>query len=770
MRWLLYLLVSVALILIIFYPRQYITAKKYQVGEIADKTIRILRDLEVEDRVTTEEHKKQAEKSAQEVYDYAPQMAQELKDKLSEFFVKMRELYPISKSRKEEAITVPESFRKEREEELLSELGVELKQEELELLKRFYFDPEILNRAERVIDQLYQSPIVIDREILEKVEGKGIVVHNLQTDEQRELRDFSQIKDLKQARRELSYLIRKEFAGYPNNLKQVMGEIIGELLRPNLTFNKQATEQAKREKVEAVKPVYFKLKKGEVIVRRGDRIELEQWKKLQAIQNRGQKFGGGILFLGLLIILTLGQFFSYHFAERNIKKFKLQFKDLIFLSLCLVVSLLILKLVVYLGGNLKEIFSLPEEVSFYYLAGIAGSAMVVRMILNSEVAVIYSLLLAGFSGLVLNFDFYPVLYHLIGCLVVADEVGVCEQRSKIFRAGVFLGLVNVIMVFAFALMQKNIQDQELLLYNSIFAFSGGILSAILTTGLVPALESIFNYSTNIKLLELLNQEHPLLKRLSLHAPGTHQHSLLVANLAEAAAEGIRANPILARVMAMYHDIGKLNKPEYFAENQREGKNPHLKIKPTMSALILINHVKEGIELAEKYHLPREVIEGIRQHHGTSLMKFFYEKAKEMENPEVDTIEEEDFRYPGPKPQTREAGILMLADIVESASRTIQDPNPAKIKGTVDNLINRAFIDGQLDECELTLKDLHEIAKAFVKVLGAMYHSRPDYPEPVEKGASGGKKDHGLDSESAKMQSATEPTPGKGKEAIKRLGG
>jgi len=771
MRWLVYFLVSLALILIIFYPRQYVTGKKYQVGEIADKTIRVLRDLEVEDRVTTEEHRKQAEKEAQEVYDFAPQLAGEIKERLSEFFLKMKELYQPSRVQGEEAISVPASFRKEREEELVSELGVELEERELEILRRFYFDREILARSERVVDRLYQSPLVLDREILKKAQAKGIIIHNLQTGEQKVLRDFSEIKDLRQARRELSQLVKQEFAGYPSSLKKVIEKIISELLRPNLTFNKQASEQVKKEKIEAVKPVYFKLKKGEVIVRRGDRISPEQWKKLQAIQNRGQKFGGGILFLGLLIVFTLAQFFTYHFAQRNIKKFKLQFKDLVFLSLCLVVSLFILKLVVYLGGNLKEIFSLPEEVSFYYLAGIAGSAMVVRMILNSEVAVIYSLLLAGFSGLVLNFDIYPVLYHLVGCLVVADEVGVCEQRSKIFRAGVFLGLVNVIMVFGFALLQNNIQDQELLLYNSTFAFSGGIFSAILTTGLVPALESLFNYSTNIKLLELLNQEHPLLKKLSLHAPGTHQHSLLVANLAEAAAESIGANPILARVMAMYHDIGKLNKPEYFAENQREGKNPHLKIKPSMSALILINHAKEGVEMAEKYHLPREVIEGIRQHHGTSLMKFFYEKAKEVENPEVDTVEEEDFRYPGPKPQTREAGILMLADIVESASRTIQDPNPAKIKGTVDNLINRAFVDGQLDECELTLKDLHEIAKAFTKVLGAMYHSRPDYPEPVEKGASGGKKrNHGLDSESAKMQSATEPTPGKGKEAIKRLGG
>ena len=764
------MLVALVVVLIIFFPRQYITARKYQVGEVADKTIRVLRDIEVEDRVTTEQRKKEAQEQARDVYDFDPSLKDELKKNLTSFFSKMQELYLPRKSAGEEMISVPEAFKKEREEELVSELGVELSDGELGILRKFYFDQKMLNNIQKIIDEIYSKPIVYDIQILQKAKDKGIIIINLKSGEQKPINDYTQIKDIGQAKKELKKLIDQKFAGYPKSLKNVLNKIISDLLRPNLTFNKQETEEIKKEKVQAVKPVYFKLKKGEVIVRKGDRITEEQWKKLRAIQSEQKKFGGGFLFFGLLILISLTQFFTYTFSERNIKKFRLQYKDLIFLSICLIGSLFVLKLVVYLGGNLKEIFSLPDEVSFYYLAGVAGSAMVVRMVLNSETAIVYSFLLALFSGLVLGFDFYPVIYHLVGALVCANEIGACEQRSKIFRAGLFLGLVNFIMVFSFALLKNTIQDQELLFYNSVFAFSGGILSAIVTTGLVPAIETIFNYSTNIKLLELLNQEHPLLKELSLHAPGTHQHSLLVANLAEAAAEAIGANPILVRVMAMYHDIGKLSKPEYFAENQREGKNPHLKIKPTMSALILTKHTKDGVELAEKYHLPKEVIDGIRQHHGTSLIKFFYEKAKELENPEVDTVVEEDFRYPGPKPQTREAGILMLADIIESASRTLREPNLAKIRGMVDNLINRAFIDGQLDECELTLKDLHEIAKAFTKVLGAMYHSRPDYPEPVEKGAQSARKNQGLDKESAKQQSPTEPTPGKGKEAIKRLGG
>ena len=442
------------------------------------------------------------------------------------------------------------------------------------------------------------------------------------------------------------------------------------------------------------------------------------------------------MFLGLLILFSLSQFFVYNFGERNIKKFHLNLLNLVFLSLMLIVSLLGFKMSEYIGFNIKEGFGMPDGVNFYYLAGIAGSAMLVRMVLNSETAAIYTFLLAGFSGVIAGFDFYPVIYHLVGGLVVASEISTCEQRSKIFRAGLYLGIVNLLLILSFAMLQNSVGDREQLLYNCLFGLGGGILAAIVVTGITPAIESIFGYSTNIKLLELLNQEHPLLKELSLKASGTHQHSLAVANLAEAAAESIRANPILARVIAIYHDVGKMDMPNYFAENQWDQKNPHNKIRPTMSALILIKHAKEGVDLAEKYRLPEPVVNAIKQHHGTSLIKFFYEKAKEMENPEVDTITEEEFRYPGPKPQTREAGILMLADVVKSAARTLREPNVAKIQGMVQNLINRIFTDGQLDECELTLKDLHEITKAFVKVLGAMYHSRPDYPQPVEKRSAG----------------------------------
>jgi putative nucleotidyltransferase with HDIG domain len=215
--------------------------------------------------------------------------------------------------------------------------------------------------------------------------------------------------------------------------------------------------------------------------------------------------------------------------------------------------------------------------------------------------------------------------------------------------------------------------------------------------------------------------------------------VVVGNLVEAAAESINANPLLARVAAYYHDIGKASKPLYFIENQAGEENRHDKLTPSMSALILISHIKEGSELAREKHLGQPILDIIRQHHGTGLIKFFYERAKSQAEANGQTVEERDFRYPGPKPQTREAGIVMLADCVEAASRTLINPTPDRIQGTVQNIINRIFTDGQLDECELTLKNLHEIAKSFNRILNGIFHHRIDYPEQVHKGSSISKK-------------------------------
>ncbi len=300
-----------------------------------------------------------------------------------------------------------------------------------------------------------------------------------------------------------------------------------------------------------------------------------------------------------------------------------------------------------------------------------------------------------------------------------------------------------------------------------FAFMGGIIAGIVTTGIAPLVEIVFGYTTDITLLELANLERPILRRLMIEAPGTYHHSVIVGNMVEAAAVEIGANPLLAKACGYYHDIGKIKKPLYFIENQKNGKNKHHKLAPSMSKHILVAHVKEGVEMAKQNKLGQVITDTIRQHHGTSLIVYFYEKAKKQKG--EDAVNLDDFRYPGPKPQTKEAGLVMLADVVEAASRTLDNPTPSRIQGLVQNLINKIFSDGQIDNCELTLKDLHKIAKTFNRILSGIHHHRIDYPEKSSS-INGKVKDESPDRQQAKqLQSFSGNDTEKSAGHLKRLG-
>lgn len=267
------------------------------------------------------------------------------------------------------------------------------------------------------------------------------------------------------------------------------------------------------------------------------------------------------------------------------------------------------------------------------------------------------------------------------------------------------------------------------------AFGAGILSALTTMMLIPLIETAFNVTTDVKLMELSNLNHPLLKAMIVKAPGTYHHSLIVGAMCEAAGDEIGANSLLAKVMSYYHDIGKMDHAQYFIENQRPDYNPHDQISPYMSKTILVAHVKDGAELGMKHKLGKPIIDGILQHHGTTLISFFYNKALESQDEDIDQVNEEDFRYPGPKPQFREAALVMLADSVEAAARSLDDPTPSRLQNIVKNIIHRKFTDGQLDECDLTLKDLTIIEQCFNRVLLGVYHQRIDYPKRAGGGAS-----------------------------------
>ena len=396
-----------------------------------------------------------------------------------------------------------------------------------------------------------------------------------------------------------------------------------------------------------------------------------------------------------------------------------------------------------LGG---EFLSIPFS-SYLYLFPVATGAMIIRIVIHSEVSIFFAILSSYFAAAMMGNQLSSFIYYLVGSVVGAHLVARCEQRSIIIKAGVSMGGINLILILALNLISGNPLKMTLV-SDLIMGFAGGILSSVLVLGLTPIAESLFGYTTDIKLLELANLDNPLLKDLTLQAPGTYHHNVIVGSLVEAAAKSVSANPLLARVSAYYHDIGKLKKPLYFIENSGGLENKHDHLSPNMSSLILISHVKDGVELARENRLGERITRIIQQHHGTSLISYFYQKAKEQEDPEMNPLDEGDFRYPGPKPQTKEAGLVMLADAVEAASRTLTDPTPARISGLVQRIIQSIFLDGQLEECELTLKNLHNIEESFTRILTAIFHQRIEYPapSPVEQQ----KRNHeNLDSKPAK---------------------
>jgi len=421
------------------------------------------------------------------------------------------------------------------------------------------------------------------------------------------------------------------------------------------------------------------------------------------------------------------------------------------------------KVLLVLGDNLSRNLSLVGQNLVYVLPqGLA--AIFAAMFLGLEAGVGVAFLGATFTALLVDKPFPLFIYLIIAGLVGVWGVKSCRRRSALIQTGLFISLANMVLVVAFKLLEFPFTVSDLLIGEAI-ALAGGVLTGILALGLTPIMESLFNYSSNIRLLELLNLDQPVLKELMLIAPGTYHHAMVVGQMVEAAAETIGANPMLAKAAAYYHDIGKIKKPVYFVENQTGGENKHEKLAPSMSSLILISHVKDGVDLARKHKLGEGITEIIRQHHGTSLTSFFFHKAKtQAANP--NQVKIEDYRYPGPRPQTKEAGLVLLADQVEAASRTLTDPTPARIQGMVQKIVNNVFVDGQLDECELTLKDLHHIARSFNKILGGIFHQRIHYPQAVDK-----KKSHeDLDKQPPKKNG---PKPAeaqeKSREDLKRLG-
>jgi len=365
------------------------------------------------------------------------------------------------------------------------------------------------------------------------------------------------------------------------------------------------------------------------------------------------------------------------------------------------------------------------EQGWKYLAPLAVGAVLVTLLTDVQAAFVFSAILAVFIG-VLSGNVYLSAFTLMTSVGAIHNLKGCRERTTLMWAGLSIGLINAASALALDLLGAADAAPLVLIFDSLCALLSGLVSTMIASVLLPVFEWAFEITTDIKLLELSNLNLPLLKQLAERAPGTYHHSIMVGLLAESGAEAIEGDALFARVACYYHDIGKMLRPTYFVENQSYMENRHDKLSPKMSSIVLANHVKQGVELGRQHKLPPRIIAIIPQHHGTGLMKFFYFKARGAAESAPASLEH-DFRYPGPKPQTKEAAIIMIADSVEAAARTVKSPTPGKLRNMIDTIISRLRDDGQFDECSITLRELNLVAESFVKVLTGIHHHRIAYP-------------------------------------------
>lgn len=515
-----------------------------------------------------------------------------------------------------------------------------------------------------------------------------------------------------------------QYVNLSNNLIEAAAKIGEIAIIPNYTFDVEATEEKRRQAMEEVQDV--QIKQGQIIVEEGQLIDREVYRKLELLGLLDNKYTFQP-FIGLTLLILLMVALIAYYIEKEKSFYISKQQTLLLYTIIFSITLLIMKMI--------SLFQKMDYNHIGFIVPVSMGVMLIKLLINGRIAFISSLIFAICGSLIFNddiassFHFIIGLYYLCSCIAAVLFLGGHNVRSKILQAGIFVSFVNIIVITAVIFIQNgNTTNLEIGSYFVMAAVSG-VVSSVLTIGFMPFFESGFGILSTMKMIELSNPNHPLLRKILTDAPGTYHHSVMVANLAESACEAIGANGFLARVGSYYHDIGKTRRPHYFIENQMNMENPHNKLSAQLSKNIIISHTTEGAEMLRKHKMPKEFIDIAEQHHGTSLLKYFYHKA--TENSEQEVLEEE-FRYPGPKPQTREVAVIMIADSVEAAVRSLKNPTPDKIEKLVNSIIKDKIQDGQFDECDITFKELDIVAKSLCETLKGIFHSRIEYPELTEK--------------------------------------
>ena len=674
----------------------------YVAGEVAEQNVIAERDMQIEDRQATQARREQILAWQPPVFDLSNDASSRLHKTVLQIFKEINETDP------EEVAGKKTYLEQELALEISSDQYAEYANPEIQL----YVTNSILPKLENKLNDG-----VLPQVRPQHMSRSGILIRNLDAGTEILRSDVASIPDTSSLLAELSMELKTDKTLSLKSRKAV-NDLMGALLVPSLTYNSEATRAQASIAAKAVEPVYYQLRRGEIVTRKGDRISREQQLKIQAVYASSKdfvdlKFIAGVFALSLLF--SAGLFV----APNGQVETPLEKRDLLLISLLLLVFCSGAKALYMLGAHFQDAMLLTDFSYAYPVGAVVGLA---AMVLAARCYCAFGLLSAMFCATMFQGGLALFFFYFLSGMFVTWLVTRSQNRQD-----VIWGLVPHFL-FHLAIWL----GATLLAQNAVAAYPGQIVAIIvnsITTLLLffavsPILETLFDYATRVRLMELMNLEQPLLQELMLAMPGTYHHSLLVANLVEAGAKSVGANSLLCKVAALFHDIGKISHPEYFIENQFGGVNKHDRLSPSMSALILISHVKKGVELAESNRLGKEICSIIREHHGTRLMPFFFRKAVDMgENPLP-----EDYSYPGPRPQSKEAAIVMLADVVEASSRTLSDPTPARIAGHIDKVMHNIFAEGQLDDVELTFKDVHKLSLSFRRILTGLFHQRIAYPD------------------------------------------
>jgi len=692
-------------------------------GDVATFDVVVPSDLSVPDEAATESVREEARAAVQPVYDFEPRLEVELVDGIKALFAACREQADA--------------------EEPVLETDLQIGEPMLRVLEGSECSAEFERALVEVIGQVYRTRIADDTRALERRGERGVVIRNLASGSERVV-TLSEISGAIDFRTGIETALRtrllEQEAVARRWIKPAL-EFLEANMVANLVFNRAESGERVRAAADQVTPRSQVFQRGQVLVRRGDTVTYSVARTLHMINSQRQEVTRYSTVIGIVLMVVLVVFGWWRVVGR-ITPVGASAHQLSMIFILLLIFVALNRIGVFVAAAVAA--SSPGPVlstveAYMWALPFAAGPATVFILMGAQASVLFALCLALMSGVMLGGDFSVVVYALTGGVTGALALQRSNERAAFSRAGIVVGTANLAVLGILQLFRGLLELPETMALSAAAAVVGGPLALAVASFLLPLLEKIFGITTDIRLLELSNQNLPLLKKLSLQAPGTFQHSLAVGNLSEAGADAVGANSLLLRVCAYYHDVGKLVKPEYFVENQR-GINPHDSLSPSMSSLVIQSHVKEGLEMARREKLPLPVRQGIATHHGTKLIRYFFDKATAGCAPGTEEGLEAHFRYPGPRPHTKELGILLLADAVEAAARTLENPTPGKIQTMIDKIFTDALEDGQLDDSELTFSELDKVASAFLWVLTNMYHHRIDYPG-FDFNRRQGKRDH-----------------------------